>query len=379
MGKTVKQGYVLASTLEKSMFIATKNQGTEINLAGCKIKQTQKYKYLADIITPTGNLDETIHQRNNQILGITAELSTIISLIDETGLHISVAIAYYRAIIIPKLLTNSETWNNISQANMKQLEAIQNKSLKRLLRLPQGTPSQALRNELGIWDIKTTIYGKQLMYLHKILNYPENNLTRQVLFNQMKQPGNTWWSSLIETCKQINMQFTIEDIMKISKFKWKKQVNEKLLKHQDIIFNEWVKTSTKCQKMKFSPKMQGYLSQLNKKEAMTILKERTGMTSVKVNYKNMYTDLLCRMCHQADETIQHLMQCYNTNNPENHQISATEEIIDNISSCSIEEIKRLAQIIQTVLEALTSIPDEVPTITTRDGASDDDEGHTISK
>ena len=365
---------------EKSMFISTKKQEAEINLAGYKIKEFQKYKYLADIITPSGNLDETIHQRKNQILGITAELSTIISLIDETGLHISTAIAYYKAIIIPKLLTNSETWNNISPTNMNELEAIQNKSIKRLLRLPQGTPSQALRNELGICDIKTAIFNKKLMYLHKIINYPENNLTRKVLFSQMQQPGKTWWSSLTEMCTEINLEFTIEDLTNTSKYQWKKQVKAKLHKYQEQIFNEWTKTSTKCQYMKPSAKMQEYLCQLNKGEAMTILKERTRMTLVKTNYKNMYDNTLCRLCQVADETTLHLIQCYNANNPENLQItSSLEEVINNISSHSIDKIRRLAQIINQVLEALTSTSDVVPTITCRDGASDTEEGHPISK
>ena len=84
---------------------------------------------------------------------------------------------YYETVILPKLLTNAETWNNLTAENLCELEGIQNRAIKRLLRLPQGTPSQGLLNELGIWNIQTMILQKKLMYFHKISNYPEENLT----------------------------------------------------------------------------------------------------------------------------------------------------------------------------------------------------------
>ena len=117
---------------------------SELTSARNKLKKAEQYKYLGEIITPDGKLDETIRQRGNQITGITAELTTIISLIDDDDKPIQAVKRYHEAIILPKLLTNAETWSNITRSNILELECIQNKSLKRLLRLPQGTPSAAL-------------------------------------------------------------------------------------------------------------------------------------------------------------------------------------------------------------------------------------------
>ena len=61
------------------MYMTTTNKEMSINLAGNKLNKAEQYKYLGEIITPDGKLDETIQQRGNQITGITAELSTIIS------------------------------------------------------------------------------------------------------------------------------------------------------------------------------------------------------------------------------------------------------------------------------------------------------------
>ena len=85
------------------------------------------------------------------------------------------------------------------------MEGIQNRAIKRLLRLPQGTLSPALLNELGIWNIKTIIIKKKLAYLHKVINYPHENPTRQVLMNMMNQTGSTWWSSVAESAQKIDV------------------------------------------------------------------------------------------------------------------------------------------------------------------------------
>ena len=357
---------------DKSMYMTTSKEKPIVKLAGNNLKETEKYKYLADIITPSCRLDETIKQRKNQVLGLTTELATIISLIDETGLHITTAKKYYETIILPKLLTNAETWSSLTTENLRELEGIQNRAIKRLLRLPQGTPSQGLLNELGMWNIETIILSKKLMYFHKIINYPDDNLTKIVLLNQIKQPGITWYCSLVENSKKLNIQLDIDEIQKISKYTWKREVKEKLTIHQKQIFTEWVKTSKKCKNMKPSEKIQKYLIMTTKGNAITILKERLKMTDIKTNYKNKYNETSCRICHQAEETTSHLLNCHYKEDPEKLKIAATsEEIINNISTAKIEDIMELAGILQQVLAALASPTDAVQTITDGDGASEE--------
>ena len=59
------------------------------------------------------------------------------------------------------------------------------------------------------------------MYFHKIINYPDDNLTKIVLLNQIKQPGITWYCSLVENSKKLNIQLDIGEIQKISKYAWR--------------------------------------------------------------------------------------------------------------------------------------------------------------
>ena len=118
--------------------------------------------------------------------------------------------------------------------------------------------------------------------------------------------------------------------------------------------------------------MQKYLIMTTKGNAITILKERLKMTDIKTNYKNKYNETSCRICHQAEETTSHLLNCYYKEDPEKLKIAATsEEIINNISTAKIEDVMELAGILQQVLAALASPTDAVQTITDGDGASEE--------
>ena len=55
--------------------------------------------------------------------------------------------------------------------------------------------------------------------------------------------------------------------------------------------------------------MEKYLTDLNNNQARTLLKIRTGMIKIKVNYKNMNKDLLCQMCQIENETLDHFLNC----------------------------------------------------------------------
>ena len=214
---------------EKSMFMTNSKNSPNIQLSENMLNRAENYKYLADYITPNGSLTYTIKQRKNQILGITAELSTIISLIDQQGLHILATKRYHQAIILPKLLTNAEAWTP-TPIEMKELETVQNITLKRLMRLPQGTPSKGLLNELGLWSVKNIILHKKLMYLHKLINYKQDNLARKVFFIQTKQPGETWWSSLKNEASDANINLDLDQLQIITKNQWKNLINTSIQK-----------------------------------------------------------------------------------------------------------------------------------------------------
>ena len=47
--------------------MTTNDEKADIQLTKMQLKNAEKYKYLADYITPTGSLEETIKQRSSQV------------------------------------------------------------------------------------------------------------------------------------------------------------------------------------------------------------------------------------------------------------------------------------------------------------------------
>ena len=77
-------------------------QESEIKLGEHNLEHANKMKYLGDIISNDGRMDELIKDRKNAITGITAELVSIMSQIqNETAIRAK--IQFIRGILVPKL------------------------------------------------------------------------------------------------------------------------------------------------------------------------------------------------------------------------------------------------------------------------------------
>ena len=83
----------------KSEWIANSNN-IKIKLDSKDLNRADKAKYLGDILTADGKLDETIAARKSTISGMVAELSCIMEEVGE--MKIEAAVQYYTEIIYHK-------------------------------------------------------------------------------------------------------------------------------------------------------------------------------------------------------------------------------------------------------------------------------------
>ena len=336
----------------KSVWLSNSKQKLDITLDDKQLPRAKNAKYLGDILTPDGKVDETIRQRKSAITGMLAEISTIM---DEMGeCRIEAALQYYNGILCPKLLTNSETWSNISSQNHIELEKIQNQTLKRLLRLPNGTPSKALKAELGVLSVKHQIIQKKLLFLHKILLYPEDHITRQILMEQRSIPSPTWLSKLEEEVLPIGIEINLEEIKMKPKETWGKEIKNKIKINQEKELKEWKKTSKKYGEMKGEIKLKKYCQKLNSQDSIRILKLRIGMTEAKSNFRNMHTNIDCNKCGKI-ETAEHLINCNMKNTKENKNTMLNfDDKIKNIETTKISILKNISVLIKNSLKVRAS-------------------------
>ena len=292
----------------KSVIMSTHTNEKIITLNSVQVPVVNEYKYLGDIIVPDNSLDNLINERKNIINGTTAE---IVSISAETRqFSIMAAVQYLNGIITPKLLLNAETWDNITCKEMSQLEQIHSQSIKRLLHLPFSTPTLGLYYELGIWQIESQILQKQLMFVHKIYNKPDDMLVKKVLIQQLKLPGKTWIKNISEHLKIMNGKPSLDELSKMPKITWKKRVYQYVKEKEQREFKQWCSNSSKCQHMKNDNfGMKKYFQHLCPRYAKIVMEVRLGIVDVKANYKNKHQDLICRNCHIQEETTEHFIRC----------------------------------------------------------------------
>ena len=276
----------------------------QIKLNNREIKNVKTYKYLGDIVTSDGKYDEMIKQRGNVITGATIEIINIIKSIENINIH--KIIIYYNAIILSRLTYNSEAWGELTKSNIEALEKIQNKALKRLLNLPQSTPSKGLLHELGIPSIYHIIAKKKIIFMKKILTFKPENLTRRIFEEQAHMPGKTWRKSTNNLIEELN----ISNIKTSSKNNLKNTIKKSIKANEEKQFQLYKTQSQKCKNITTKFSTPDYIKSLPLNEAITILKLKLEMTDVKTNYKNKYGNLKCEACNEGEpEDVQHLIKC----------------------------------------------------------------------
>ena len=206
--------------------------------------------------------------------------------------------------IIPIITYASETWEP-NKGEMKKLNQILDKILKRILMTPDATPREALYIETGLLDVETVMDAKRLNMMAR-LNRDKSELMAAVIEN----PGSKWMKKTKEIMTKY--EFEEEDLIG-SKDKTKHEINRK------VYIQFWKKmTREREEKSKLRFFLEGkkewkpeepaeYMKKLTRKQASTIFKARTRMLKVKNNYKNGFPDLTCRACNVECETQSHVL------------------------------------------------------------------------
>ena len=90
-------------------------------LGNMEIKETQKYKYLGDIITPDGKNSENLQSKANKLQSITVNINTIAAGEVLHRIETAVLLDMHEKLAVSSFLTNAEAWN-LSKKDEEELE-----------------------------------------------------------------------------------------------------------------------------------------------------------------------------------------------------------------------------------------------------------------
>ena len=123
-----------------------------------------------------------------------------------------------QTLFLSKILFSAETWVNVTESSIEELEKIDKLLLKRIFNAPSSTSIKTMHLESGTIPIKFILKAKRIMYFHYLLQRGEDELVYKVLKEQMDNPvEGDWFSTVVDDLKSLGLNYL--DIDEIKNFK----------------------------------------------------------------------------------------------------------------------------------------------------------------
>ena len=184
-----------------------------------EMKLVGEDKYLGDYITSDGKHDKTVAAR---CASATGQMSAIMTILKEVSLgqfYFPMAVLLRSTLMMSSMLLNSESWVNLKQQNILDLELTDHILLRRILETPVSTPIPGMYLELGCIPVRFILMGRRVMFLHYILNCNQNETIAKVFRAQQKNPIKNDWSETIQNdLKALGLsKFTFNELTLLKK------------------------------------------------------------------------------------------------------------------------------------------------------------------
>ena len=311
--------YQVNNDKDKTEFMVIKNNKEEmedikIRVRKGEIGSTDKYKCLGDNYDVTGNNEIKIKKKMEKVKFIAHEIKRKGAASKVGHADMAVQLLLLETTAKPTLLSNTETWCNITTVEENLITSHHHQLLCILFNQPRSTPYYGILGETGIWPYNKVIIYKKLMFLHHITHSTNDRIAKKIVCRQqeMLEEGSkksTWFSEIYHQVNKMNIDIRIQIVEKKTKSEWKKEVKEKIHLQIEEEFQEETKKKTKLRHLKNkSFVMEDYVANCNAETVGKIMSIRLNMVDTKCNYKGMYDDTTCVNCGE-EETTEHLLEC----------------------------------------------------------------------
>ena len=297
-----------SETIKSDMELIDKEGDThELELVGSDT-------YLGDVIQTNGKNDLNIKARTEKGHGA---VNQIVKLLEELCLgpyYYQAANVLRNSLLLSSLLSNSESWYNLTQKDVINLESIDEILLRKIFSSPSTTPKELLYLESGNIPIRFCIMARRLNFLWYILNEEEHTLIKQFFNAQINNPvKNDWVSTVQKDLQDLDIKMNLEEISVMSKVTFKELVKSKVKSKALEYLQKLQQKHSKSINLHFeSLELQEYLKpegNMTIQMKAFVFSLRSRMVDVKCNYKVGKTDLKCRKCLIVDEDQEHLLNC----------------------------------------------------------------------
>ena len=273
------------------------------------IPQVKCTKCLGDMINEKGTNVDMIEDR---IKKAKAAMTNCLSICNEVTMglfFVGSTTILYRSVFLATLLSDCQTWRNLTNEDMRKLETTQLRYLKRIMKAPLSTPNMFVYLEFGALPVKYIIHIRQLTHLYHILCLEDHDPVKKMFYSQQFLPyEKNWANEVIPLLRTYHLPEC--DIVNFSRHTWKERVKYNVTQAAFAQLTTDIKDKTKTKHLSYNSfKTQPYMHQFNHNNSSLIFKLRSFSIDCKANRKSSHANLSCRLCNAAEETQSHMVNC----------------------------------------------------------------------
>ena len=334
-------------------------------LGTLEIEETDSYKYLGDVVTNDGKNLKNLEARKNKAFATTCSINSIAGTNILRKIETKVILELHEKVILSALLTNAEAWT-LLKSEKDEVERIEIQTLKMLFDLPIHTPTPAIIYTFGTLFTNLRIEKKRLIYLHRLINKPNNSWMKKT-FNILNRLNVGWAKSINETLNDLNLPTDFSEIKATTTRQWKNIVHAKIdVKNQNRLLNECHKTENDTQTRKtktahivdtlqertYARGPTPEILQCNRQETKTLIIARFGMLECGKNFKGTINEI-CGTCKTIDSENHRLNECPLYKNVNLYDTHCKVDFMDIFSS-DVNTFKPVIKLIEKVWNVQTA-------------------------
>ena len=185
-----------------------------------------------------GRNTKHIQEKGKEAINMMANMGLTLKNKNMDRIYMRSLIIVYKKCFLPKLLFGLAG----IPVNKKEIETLENtnrKVIRNMLNLPSSTPKIALYNEFGVLTIELMLYKRKLN-MWKRLNSTERNKTIIECRREQINKELPWFQEIVRIAAYLKIN--LQEVDKLSKFRWKKEINLKTREKMKEITTEEIKS-----------------------------------------------------------------------------------------------------------------------------------------
>ena len=193
------------------------------------MKTAERERYLGDILTTDGRIDQNINDRYNKGMG---KVNEIISMLQEVSFgphYFQMALLFRRSILLSSMLCNVEVLYGVTKAHIEKLEQADRIFFRRLFEVPNCTAIEAFHLETSTIPVRFLVMKKRLNYYWNILQMDESELVKKVYNGQRSMSvKNDWFLQIRIDLEECDINLSESEIRSMKYHSFSKLVKEKI-------------------------------------------------------------------------------------------------------------------------------------------------------